>query len=122
MTMMSMAFVFAEKEEKIDDKIQDRVDVYMHSFFAEKIIYNGVVGYFVPISGWKNVELYIRDYVYYQDLVLAKDERIKQLEKYEVTIFKYRTALGVTISFDVGTTLVAIGLGMLCYNLALVNK
>lgn len=118
MTMMSMVFVFAEKEKKIDDKIQDRVDFFMNTFYAEKITYNGVTGYFVPISGWKHIEFYIRDYVFYQDLCIEQKERIEKIEKYELMNFKLKTGLAIAISFDVGTTLVAIGLGMLCYNIA----
>jgi hypothetical protein len=88
----------------------------------QKITYNGVEGFFIPLQGHTQLVLTIRDYVYCQDSLSLKDTRIKKLERFELENFKLKTALGVTIAFDVGASLVAVGLGLLCYNIALVNK
>jgi hypothetical protein len=96
----------------------ERVNSIILSFQAEKITYNGQEGFFISSLGWKNLYLVLNDYIYMQNLVIIKDDRIKQLEKMEVTNFKLKTALGITIAFDVGSILLASGLGVMCWNLA----
>lgn len=103
----------------IENKITDveRVDNYIITFQLQKINYVGVDGYFIPFEGFKQLRLVLNDYIYYQDLVIIKDDRIKYLEKLELTNFKLKTGLAVSISFNVGISLVTLGLGLLLYNL-----
>ena len=105
--------------EELTDKTKERLNNYILTFQAQKITYNGMVGFFIPAEGWNQLVVTLRDYIYFQDLVYLKDERIKQLEKYELINFKLKTALGVTIAFDVGSLFLCAGLSVLCYNLAL---
>lgn len=105
--------------EDIVDKTKDRLNNYILTFQAQKITYNGIEGFFIPTTGWNQLVITLRDYIYFQDLAIFKDERIQQLEKYEKNNFKLKTALGIAISFDVGSLFLCAGLGILCYNLAL---
>ena len=105
--------------EELNDKTKDRLNNYILTFQAQKITYNGIDGFFIPATGWNQVVITLRDYIYFQDLALLKDSRIQQLEKYEKNNFKLKTALGISISFDVGSLFLCAGLGILCYNLAL---
>jgi len=107
--------------EDISDSTKEKLNNYILTFQAQKITYNGIEGFFIPIEGWNQLTITLRDYIYFQDLVLLKDERIKQLEKLELTNFKLKTALGVTIAFDVGSLFLCAGLGILCYNMALIK-
>lgn len=100
------------------DTIEQRLNNYILTFQMQKITYNGVEGFFIPLQGHKQLVLMINDYIYCQDLLLLKDIRIKNLERFELENFRLKTALGVTIAFDVGASLVAVGLGLLCYNIA----
>jgi hypothetical protein len=106
-----------QSQEK--DSYQDKVDNIVITFQMQKINYNGIDGWFIPFAGYKQLRLTLNDYVYCQDLIIIKDERIKQLERFEIINFRLKTALAITISFDVGTTLIAVGLGLLTYNLAI---
>jgi hypothetical protein len=102
-------------QEKSND---DRLNEYIVTFQLQKITYNGVEGFFIPFSGYKQVLLCLNDYIYYQDLVILKNERIKQLESLETLNFQLKTGLGVSISFNIGISLVAVGVGVLCYGLS----
>jgi hypothetical protein len=97
----------------------DRANDLIISFQIQKISFQGVEGFFIPLSGYKNLNYILNDYIYMQDLLIYKDERIAKLERLEVKNFRLKTALGVSISFDVGSLFLCAGLGILCYNLAL---
>ncbi len=103
-------------KEQIEKQIQ--LNSYTIRYNLQLINYQGQSGYFIPLDNYKLLRNDILNYIYYQDLVVIKDERIKQLEKYEIQIAKYKTGLGISISFNVGISLVAIATGILCYNLA----
>jgi hypothetical protein len=109
----------AEKIEGYSDGFVERANNIIITFQVQKITYNGIDGFFIPLIGYKQLVLIINDYLYMQDLIVLKDNRIKKLEYLELANFKLKTGLGIAISFDVGTTLLAAGLGLLCYNLAL---
>ena len=115
--MIVMIIMGLQSQEK--NNYVDRVDNIIITFQMQKITYNGIDGFFLPFAGYKQMRLILNDYIYYQDLLILKEERIKQLERFEIMNFKLKTALGITISFDVGISLIAIGLGFLTYNLAL---
>ena len=103
------------------EKNQDKLNNYILTFQLQKTTVNGVDGFFIPFEGYKQLLLYMNDYIYYQNLVIIKDDRIKQLEKFELTNFKLKTALGVAIAFDIGSLFLCAGLGVMCYNLALIK-
>ncbi len=104
-----------KKEEKIESKLNN----YIITLQLQKINYEGVEGFFIPFNtGYKRLLFYLNDYIYYQDLIVIKDERIKKLEKLEMKNFKVRTALGISISCNVGEILLCSALGILCWNLA----
>jgi len=115
MTIITMGL---SSEDKLPDKQKERLNSYITTFQLQKITYQGVEGFFIPYSGYTQLMLDLNDYIYYQDLLTIKDEKIKQLEKLEITNFQLKTVLGITISFDVGTSLLAAALGIMCYNLA----
>lgn len=100
------------------ETIEQRLNSYILTFQMQKITYNGVEGFFIPLQGHKQLVLMINDYIYCQDLLSLKDMRIKKLERLEIENFRLKTTLGITIAFDVGATLIAAGLGLLCYNIA----
>lgn len=112
MTITTMVLLSQENSNQ-----EERINSYILKLQLQKITYNGVEGFFIPLQGHKQLVLMINDYIYYQDLVKIKDERINVLEKMGIENFKLKTALGITISFDVGAVFVIAGLGMLLYNL-----
>jgi hypothetical protein len=97
----------------------EKVDNIITTFQLQKITYNGVDGFFMPFTGFKQMRIILNDYVYMQDLISLKEERIQQLEKYEIMNFKLKTGLGISISFNIGISLLAVALGFLTYNLAI---
>lgn len=111
---MTMGQLSANENDNID-----RVNDLIISFNVQKITYQGVEGFFIPLQGYKNLNYILNDYIYLQDLLIKKNETIKELHSLEIKNFRLKTALGVTISFDVGSLFLCVGLGILCYNLAL---
>jgi hypothetical protein len=109
----------AEKIEDYSNGFVERANNIIVTFQVQKITYNGIDGFFIPLIGYKQLILILNDYLYLQDLIVIKNNRIKQLEGLELANFKLKTGLGIAISFDVGTTLLAAGLILLCYNLVL---
>jgi|GEM_PF-4240261 len=105
--------------EELSSEIKKRLNDYIITFDMQKITYNGVDGYFIPSSGFTRVEVCLRKLLMYEDLILVKDERIKQLEHYELEMWKWRTGLGVSIAFNMGLTCITAGLGLILYG---VNK
>ena len=104
--------------EKENDNI-DRVNELIISFNIQKISFQGAEGFFIPLSGYKQLNYVLNDYIYMQDLLIKKNETIHNLQRLETINFRLKTALGISISFDVGSILLCAGLGLLCYNLAL---
>ena len=116
---MIMELSGVEKEKRSQET---RLNDYIVTFQLQKIIHNGVEGFFIPFAGYKRMLGYLNDYIYLQDLILIKDDRIKQLEHLEIINFRLKTGLGIAISFDVGSILLCAGLGILCYNLAIYDR
>lgn len=102
----------------VENDSSQQVDNIIITFQMQKITYQGIEGFFIPFSGFKQMRIILNDYVYMQELIEIKNQRIKDLEKLEVMNFKLKTGLAIAISFDVGITLIAVGLGLLTYNLA----
>lgn len=105
--------------DELSPEIKKRLNDYIITFDMQKIMYNGVEGYFIPSSGFTRVELCLRKLLMYEDLIIVKDDRIKQLEHYELEMWKWKTGLGVSIAFNVGLTCISAGLGLILYG---VNK
>ena len=118
MTMMSMAIISQEKENL--DR-QEQINKYTSSFLLQRIVYNGVDGYFISYSGYQQLRFVINDYISLQELIVVKDNRILQLEKYEIMNFKLKTGLGISIGFNVGEVILAVSAAMLSYTIG-VNK
>jgi hypothetical protein len=100
---------------------QEKINNYIITFQLQKITYNGTEGFFIPFTGYQQLLLLLNDYVYYQELVIIKDNRIKELQNLELLNYKLKTGLGISISFNIGVSLLAISLGILTYNLAKLN-
>jgi hypothetical protein len=118
LTILIILVIITTELLSANDNI-DRVNETIKTLHIQKITVQGVDGFFIPLTGHKNLLYILNDYIYLQDLLVVKDQRIAKLEKLEVKNFRLKTALGVSISFDIGSLFLCAGLGILCYNLAL---
>lgn len=111
---MTMALVSQEKQNNYEDQVNNIII----TFQMQKVTINGTQGYFIPQAGYDQMRYILNDYVYCLDVIKIKTERIQQLERLEIVNFRLKTALGITISIDVGSLFLCAGLGILTYNLA----
>lgn len=121
MITMSMVIISQEKESVKVDR-QEQINEYTSKLLLQRITYNGVEGYFIPFSGYQQLRFIINDYITLQELIVVKDNRIVQLERYELMNFKLKTGLGISIGFNVGEIILAVSAGMLTYTLGIQGK
>ena len=113
----TMGLVSQEESHDYDIK----VDNIILTFNIQKITYQGQQGWFIPHSGYDKLRLVLIDYVYLQDLNSLMDSRIQRLEKYELAVFRLRTALGVTIAVDIGAVAIGVAGCLVSYNIGVLQ-
>lgn len=110
--MTSMVIISQENER------QEEINKITSQFSLTRITYNGQEGYFIPFTGYQQLRYIINHYLTLKEIIVEKDKTIARLEKFEKINFRLKTALGVSISINVGSIFLNAGMGIMCYNLA----
>jgi hypothetical protein len=114
MSIMIMGLSSVEKNKSLS--YEDQFDNYIISFQCQKITYNGVQGYFIPSSGFSNLEFAINKLVYYDNSYPILESIKLQLQKELKWQSPLKTAFGVSLSINFISILIMVAEGFFVYS------
>jgi hypothetical protein len=92
-------------------KYKDEVNQIVDTFHFQKITYQGVEGFFIPLIGYNTLIMAINDFVYLQKKYELKSALINSYDK-------VLTGLNVSIAIAVTEFILLFVVGFFCYSLA----
>jgi hypothetical protein len=88
------------------------------TFKLQKITYDGIKGFFIPMSGYSVLTVLLLDYLYLQDEFSIVKKRLDDYWKLDRKLRRTQTAFGVSLGVSIAELILIFCAGFFSYSLA----